>query len=117
MIFSFDKVYIENYFTGKMPHETLPTTVAPRTAAPRRPTWLNYLHSLIAIPLIYLYTIVLGSISLVLSFFDPAGRRQHWCARLWCRCRLIARTAGARVRVHGAEHIEPGVSYVFLSTH
>ncbi len=98
-----------------MPHETLPTTVAPRTAAPRRPTWLNYLHSLIAIPLIYLYTIGLGSISLMLSLFDPSGRRQHWCARVWCR--MIARTAGARVRVHGAEFIQPGVSYVFLSTH
>jgi 1-acyl-sn-glycerol-3-phosphate acyltransferase len=30
---------------------------------------------------------------------------------------MIAVTAGARVRVHGAQHIQPGVSYVFLSTH
>src|SRR4051812_39071538 len=75
-----------------------------RTADPRPPTLLNYLHSLIAIPLIYLYTIIMGSISLTLSLYDPGGRRQHWCARVWCR--LIARTAGARVRVHGAEHIK-----------
>jgi 1-acyl-sn-glycerol-3-phosphate acyltransferase len=88
---------------------------APRTADPRRPTLLNYLHSIIAIPLIYLYTIVMGSISLLLSLYDPEGQRQHWCARIWCR--MIARTAGVRVRVHGAEHIQPGVSYVFLSTH
>ncbi|HKS30205.1 MAG TPA: lysophospholipid acyltransferase family protein [Pyrinomonadaceae bacterium] len=86
-----------------------------RTAAPRRPTVLNYLHSLVAIPLIYLYTIVMGSLSLTLSLHDPGGRSQHWCARVWCR--LIARTALARVRVHGAEHIKPGTSYVFLSTH
>jgi 1-acyl-sn-glycerol-3-phosphate acyltransferase len=89
--------------------------VAPRTASPRRPRLLNYLHSAIAIPLIYLYTIVMGSISLLLSLYDPQGKKQHWCARTWCR--MIARTAGARVRVHGAEHIETGKSYVFLSTH
>ncbi|HEV7844119.1 MAG TPA: lysophospholipid acyltransferase family protein [Pyrinomonadaceae bacterium] len=86
-----------------------------RTSDPYPPTILNYLHSLIAIPLIYLYTIIMGSISLTLSLYDPGGRRQHWCARVWCR--LIARTAGARVRVYGAEHIKPDTSYVFLSTH
>ena len=51
----------------------------------------------------------------MLSLYDPKGRKQHWCARVWCR--LIAGTAGARVTVHGAEHIRPGVSYVFLSSH
>jgi 1-acyl-sn-glycerol-3-phosphate acyltransferase len=86
-----------------------------RTLDPDSPTLLNYLQSLVAIPLIYLYTIIMGSISLMLSLYDPGGRRQHWCARVWCR--LIARTAGARVRVHGAEHIRPETSYVFLSTH
>lgn len=91
------------------------TTNTLRTPALRRPTLLNYLHSAIAIPLIYLYTIVMGSISLTLSLFDPAGRRQHWCAQVWCR--MIALTVGARIRVHGLEHIAPGTSYVFLSTH
>jgi 1-acyl-sn-glycerol-3-phosphate acyltransferase len=88
---------------------------APRTPQPRRPVFLNYVHSIIAIPLIYLYTIVMGSLSLLLSIYDPAGRRQHWCAQTWCR--MIALTAGARVRVHGVHHIKPGTSYVFLSTH
>ena len=88
---------------------------APRTANPRRPNLLNYLHSIIAIPLIYLYTMVMGSLSLILSLYDPRGRRQHWCARVWCL--MIALTAGARVRVHGAHRIVPGTSYVFLSTH
>ena len=87
----------------------------PRTADPRDPTLLNYAHSMVAIPLIYLYTIVMATISLLLSLNDPTGKRQHWCARTWCR--LIARTAGVRVRVHGAEHIRAGTSYVFLSTH
>jgi 1-acyl-sn-glycerol-3-phosphate acyltransferase len=87
----------------------------PPTPQPRRPTFLNYLHSTVAIPLIYLYTFVMGSISLMLSVYDPKGGRQHWCAQIWCR--LIARTTGARVRVHGLEHIRPGTSYVFLSSH
>jgi 1-acyl-sn-glycerol-3-phosphate acyltransferase len=94
---------------------TIPTQTAPRTPEPRRPSLLNYLHSAVAIPLIYLYTIILASISLTVSFFDPRGRKQHWCAQTWCK--LIANTAGARVRVHGAENIRPGVSYVFLSSH
>ena len=86
-----------------------------RDATPRAPTAADYLRSLFAIPLIHLYTIVMGTLSLAVSFFDPEGRRQHWCAQVWAR--MIARTAGARVRVHGAEHLRPGASYVFLSTH
>jgi 1-acyl-sn-glycerol-3-phosphate acyltransferase len=88
---------------------------SPRTAPARSATLINYLHSAVAIPLIYLYTIVMGTLSLAVSFFDPEGRRQHWCAQTWSR--MIARTVGARVRVHGAEHLRPGASYVFLSTH
>ena len=91
------------------------TEEIPPTPQPRRPTFLNYLHSSVAIPLIYLYTFVMGSISLMLSLYDPRGRRQHWCAQIWCQ--LIARTTGARVRVHGLENIRPGTSYVFLSSH
>ncbi|HEX8853848.1 MAG TPA: lysophospholipid acyltransferase family protein [Pyrinomonadaceae bacterium] len=90
-------------------------TATPRTAEPPRPKALNYLHSAVAIPLIYLYTIIMGTLSLSVSLFDPSGRRQHWCARTWSR--MISRTVGARVRVAGAENIRPGVSYVFLSTH
>src|SRR5436190_566979 len=88
---------------------------APRAVPPRPPTLFNYIHSIIAIPLICLYTFVMGSLSLLLSLYDPVGKRQHWCARNWCR--MIAVTVGARVSVHGAHHIKQGVSYVFLSTH
>ena len=87
----------------------------PRTPEPRRPTLVNYIHSAAAIPLIYIYTVVMATLSLLVSLRDPEGRRQHWCASAWSR--MIARTVGARVRVVGAEHIEPGASYVFLSTH
>src|SRR5690242_13730241 len=72
---------------------------APRTPPPRRPTLVNYLHSAVAIPLIYFYTIVMGSLSLLLSLDDPEGRKQHWCASTWSR--MIVRTVGVKVRVRG----------------
>lgn len=85
------------------------------TPEPKKPTLFNYVHSIIAIPLIYFYTVIMASLSLTFSLFDKSGRKQHWCAQTWCR--LIARTALAPVRVHGLENIEQGKSYVFLSTH
>jgi 1-acyl-sn-glycerol-3-phosphate acyltransferase len=92
------------------------SAIEPRRTKPaRRPTLLNYVHSVFAIPLIYFYTMVMGSISLVLSLFERDGRRQHWCAQVWTR--MIARTAGAPVTVIGLDNLEPGASYVFLSTH
>jgi 1-acyl-sn-glycerol-3-phosphate acyltransferase len=91
------------------------STTLPRTPAPAEPTLADYLRSAVSIPLIYLYTAVMGSLSLLLSVRDPEGRRQHWCASTWSR--MIVRTVGARVRVHGAERLRRGGSYVFLSTH
>jgi 1-acyl-sn-glycerol-3-phosphate acyltransferase len=99
--------------TGATP--TAESDAGPRTAPPRRPTLVNYLHSAVAIPLIYFYTAVMGTLSLLLSLRDPEGRKQHRCARTWSR--MIVRTVGLRVRVRGAENIRAGESYVFLSTH
>jgi 1-acyl-sn-glycerol-3-phosphate acyltransferase len=77
---------------------------------------LAVLHSIVAIPLIYLYTMVMATISLSVSFFDPVGRRQHWCAHTWCR--LIAATVGMRVRVHGLENLPaPGEPVVYMANH
>ena len=87
----------------------------PRTAPPREPTLVNYIHSAVAIPLIYFYTAVMASLSLLLSLRDPEGQKQHWCASTWSR--MIVHTVGASVRVCGAENIRAGESYVFLSTH
>ncbi len=76
---------------------------------------VDILRSFIIIPLIYLYTIVMASLSLVLSFFDRDGRRQHWCARTWCR--LIAGTAGARVKIIGLENVPTNQAAVFVANH
>src|SRR5215212_5241966 len=87
----------------------------PRTPAPRPPTFLNYVHTSVAWPLVALYTVFMGTLSLACSLFDRRGRLQHWCASTWSR--MIARTALLDVRVRGAEHLRAGESYVFLSTH
>ena len=86
-----------------------------RTPPPRPPTLLNYAHTSVAWPLVALYTVLMGTLSLVCSPFDRRGRLQHWCASTWSR--MIARTARLDVRVRGAGHLRAGDSYVFLSTH
>src|ERR671916_2918085 len=87
----------------------------PRTPPPSLPTFVNYVHTAVAWPLVALYTVVMGTLSLACSFFDRRGRLQHWCASTWSR--MIARTALLDVRVRGAERLRAGESYVFLSTH
>jgi 1-acyl-sn-glycerol-3-phosphate acyltransferase len=67
------------------------------------------------IPAIGVYTIVLGTLSLVSSLFDRRGYFAHWCARTWAR--LILGTSGVSVRVEGLEHVAPDGSYVFVSNH
>jgi 1-acyl-sn-glycerol-3-phosphate acyltransferase len=74
-----------------------------------------FLLSCIAIPLIYLYTIVMASLSLTLSLFDRTGELQHWCARTWCR--MIAATVGMKVIVEGAENLVLTRPAVYMSNH
>jgi 1-acyl-sn-glycerol-3-phosphate acyltransferase len=66
-------------------------------------------------PLIWLYTIVLGCVSLVVSFFDPSGERQQSIARLWSR--MILATAGATVTVEGLERIDTSKPQVYVVNH
>jgi 1-acyl-sn-glycerol-3-phosphate acyltransferase len=67
------------------------------------------------IPAISLYTIVLGSVSIVSSVFDRRGFFAHRCARAWSW--LILRTTGVRVAVEGLDRLAPGTTYVFVSNH
>jgi 1-acyl-sn-glycerol-3-phosphate acyltransferase len=67
------------------------------------------------IPAISVYTIVLGSASLVSSLFDSRGDFGHKCARAWSW--LILKTTGVRVQVTGLEHLDPSRSYVFAANH
>jgi 1-acyl-sn-glycerol-3-phosphate acyltransferase len=66
------------------------------------------------IPLIALYTIVLGTLSIGSSLFEKSGHFAHWCARTWSR--LILATTGVRVSV-GLDRLQPGRTYVFVANH
>jgi len=67
------------------------------------------------IPAISLYTIVLGSISLVSTLFDRSGDFGHRCARAWSW--LILKTSRVRVGVTGLERLDRSRSYVFAANH
>jgi 1-acyl-sn-glycerol-3-phosphate acyltransferase len=67
------------------------------------------------IPAITVYTLVLGTMSIISSLFDPSGHFAHRCARAWSW--LILKTTGVRVTVDGLERIEPGKTYIFVSNH
>ncbi|HXW07616.1 MAG TPA: lysophospholipid acyltransferase family protein [Vicinamibacterales bacterium] len=67
------------------------------------------------IPAISLYTIVLGTISVASSLFDPSGDAGHRCARAWAW--LVLRTTGVRVTRVGVERLDRSRSYVFASNH
>lgn len=66
-------------------------------------------------PLIWLYTLVLGVISLLVSLFDRQGRVQHNLARLWSW--LIMKTISSPVNVTGLEKIEIGKTQVYAVNH
>ena len=70
---------------------------------------------LITDPLIVLATIVYGTASLAVSFFDPARRRQNAVERAWARALLAV--SGLKIKVEGLEKITKDGSYVFVSNH
>ena len=70
---------------------------------------------LITDPLIVIATVFFATISMVVSLFDNAGRRQAGVARAWSQVLLFV--SGVRVRIEGADKISPGGSYVFASNH
>lgn len=66
-------------------------------------------------PLIYLYTVALGPLSLLCSFFDKDGRIQHGFVRLWSR--MILATIFSPVTVEGLERIDLAQPYLYASNH
>ena len=66
-------------------------------------------------PLIWIYTIILGCISLVCSLFDRSGEIQHGFARLWSR--MILGTIGAKVQIEGLERIDTSRAKVYVVNH
>ena len=66
-------------------------------------------------PLVWIYTIILGFISLLSSLFDPSGRIQHGFARLWSR--MILGTIGVKVQVEGLDKIDTSKPQVYVVNH
>src|SRR5262245_1674606 len=92
------------------------TTSTEKNAAPRSTKdTLSYLRSLLFTNnLIYLYTGLMGTLSLIGSLFDSRGKWQHWCARTWSR--LILWTSGISVSVEGLENTDGGPT-IFCVNH
>jgi 1-acyl-sn-glycerol-3-phosphate acyltransferase len=67
------------------------------------------------IPALTVYTIVLGTLSILSSFVDRKGHAAHWCARAWSW--LILATTGVEVTVKGMERLKRGATYMFVSNH
>jgi len=85
-------------------------------AKSKRYGWLSRLRSyFIFDPLIWAYTLILGTISLIVSFFDRKGRMQHNLARLWSW--LIMKTIFSPVTVTGVEKVDGSRPRVYAATH
>ena len=66
-------------------------------------------------PMIYLYTGVMGTLSLLSSLSDREGRIQHWFAHTWAR--MILKTVMISVRVEGLDHINPTRTAIYAANH
>lgn len=70
---------------------------------------------LVLVPSIAIYTIVLGTASLLGGLFDGTGAWAHKCAQLWGR--LILLTSGVRLDLRGAPLPPEGESCIFVANH
>lgn len=78
--------------------------------------FLSALRSyLFLVPLVWLYTFVLGSVSLLCSLFDRNGEIQHRVAHTWAR--VILKTLGSKVTIEGLDRIDITRPHVFISNH
>lgn len=78
--------------------------------------WLSRLRSYFFWdPLIWLFTIILGTLSLISSLFDRNGAIQHRFARLWAR--MILGTIGVKVRITGLDKIDVTKAHVYVVNH
>ena len=78
--------------------------------------WLSRLRSYFVLnPLIWAYTLLLGTVSVVCSLFDPSGRVQHRLARMWSQ--LIMKTILSPVKVTGMARFDGSKPRVYAVTH
>lgn len=93
-----------------------PAGPSPATTAASRYGLLSRLRSYFIIdPLIWAYTLILGTISLACSLFDRGGRIQHNLARLWSW--LIMKTIFSPVTVTGMDRVDVSRPRVYAINH
>jgi 1-acyl-sn-glycerol-3-phosphate acyltransferase len=84
--------------------------------SPKRHGWPSRLRSyFILAPLIWAYTIILGTISLICSFFDKDGSIQHKFASIWSW--LVMKTILSPVKVTGMTSFDNSKPRVYAVTH
>jgi 1-acyl-sn-glycerol-3-phosphate acyltransferase len=83
--------------------------VAPTSPALK---WMNFLF---IIPLIALWTIVFGTLSLICGLWDKSGRQQHFLARQWARVLLLS--AFSPVRLEHRERLQGLGAAVYACNH
>lgn len=67
------------------------------------------------VPVVYLYTAIMGTGSLISSLFDRDGRVQHWFARTWSK--MILGTAACPVTIVHPEKLNVGGPAVYVVNH
>ena len=67
------------------------------------------------LPLIVLWTIFMGTLSVISSVFDGRGHMQHACAKIWSR--VILCVTRARVSIQGIERLDKSRAYIFVANH
>src|SRR5512140_922395 len=77
---------------------------------------LSWLRSMFIFdPLIYLYTVVLGTGSLLSSLWDSSGRTQHQYAQLWSW--LILKTSLCPLEIEGLDRIDTTHPHLYAANH
>jgi 1-acyl-sn-glycerol-3-phosphate acyltransferase len=71
--------------------------------------------SILGVLLFLVTTIVFSIVSVFAALMDRSGKTYLWVAKLWSRSSLVF--FGIRVRIEGAEHIQPGQNYVYAANH
>ena len=67
------------------------------------------------VPVIWAYTVFMGTLSLLSSLFDRDGRIQQWFAVTWSK--MILKTISALVTAHGWEHVDTSRPHMYALNH
>ena len=89
--------------------------IANKTPPPRGTLFTRLRSYFVFVPIVYLYTGVMGTFALIASLFNGTSAVQHWFARTWSR--MILKTIGVRVRVVGQQHLEGIPHAVYAANH